>query len=639
MSAEMYTDRPIVHEGETKILPGGTTISVQREANSPASSATFESPQSPTSQVLRPGETVRIPGVGTVSVERQPASHNAQHTPDKYMVHPGETITLPDGGSFTVQRTTTQQQYSPAESTIIRPGETRNIPGVGIVSIESSPVSPTTQGKITIRPGETVELPTGGTISVNSSPSTPHLGKTIISPGETRNIPGVGTISVERQSMGTPTAHGTTVIRPGETVNLPGGGRISVESSPSTPSSNTTGKTIIRPGETINLPGLGQISIQSSPVMDQRPGKTIIHPGETVNLPGYGTISVETSPTNTTSSYNPSSNQFKIQPGESVILPDGTTFTMAPRKLTYDETNYTPGQSEALYVGETRRIPGVGTISVSRVSNNDSKQPISPTVNKTNPPTFNINSSVVSNTDSSSSRPGPTSPTTAPTFNINSSVVSPTKVNSPVAVQPSSPLVTSAKTQDIDFSDMPVFDINQLSALEIHSKPIEGEPQPQGEEEDIPELSFAEKMKMFSAAKNQAKLAPAASSQTQTKQNPPPTALKPAPPTVQAKPETAPKPPKTNPKPIISVTQEPDFPDFDMSPPSSMIDFDLPPPPPDFIFDDFMTPPKKVSLQDKLKELESRYEIEDQSTSSVSTVGTNQVVMSKSDPKFAVKFQ
>jgi len=583
MEADSYTDRPIVHEGETRILPGGTTISVQRQQSTPASPSsknhiispgeTVTLPDgstishevvygnqgytTPDKHVLRPGETRHIPGVGTVSVSRQPPVGQSPNTssPENYVVRPGETITLPDGGTFSVQRTSASHpvQRSTESTTTIRPGETKNIPGVGVISVESSPVSPTTNGKITIRPGETIELPGGGTISVDNSPSS---------------------------TQGTP---GTTVIRPGETVNLPGVGRISVESSPSTPYNTQSSTTVIRPGETINLPGVGRISVQSSPTAAVGSGETIIYPGESINIPGHGVIRVETSPSNVNSSYNPSTNQFNIRPGESVVLPDGTTFSMAPRKLNYDDSQVV--STDALRPGETRHIPGVGTISVSRVSN----------------------------------APEAKQDTPSPKPNETENVVSP---NIRTTDQPNEKAVTPEPT---------VSKVELDTTLQSPESKLDAD-------EDIPELSFAEKMKLFQSSK--ATNEPV----KQESRSPPSVASKPAKQdtattTTATTTTTSPKPPPVASKPIkesakpsvsFSHKQEMDFP----TPPTDMLDFELPPPPPDFIFDDFLAPPKKETV----KSLEAKFSIKDQSTTNLTNVNSNQVVVTKSDPKYSITF-
>ena len=57
-----------------------------------------------------------------------------------------------------------------------------------------------------------------------------------------------------------------------------------------------------------------------------------------------------------------------------------------------------------------------------------------------------------------------------------------------------------------------------------------------------------------------------------------------------------------------------EFDEFNLPPPppdNMLMDLDLPPPPPDFVFDDFMAAPKAETVQEKLKRLQIKTNVDE----------------------------
>jgi len=313
------------------------------------------------------------------------------------------------------------------------------------------------------------------------------------------------------------------------------------------------------------------------PTHQSSPGKTILRAGETVALPGFGSISVNSS----SSTNNSSTTTLNLKPGESITLPDGTTLTMVEEIV---EESVQTISSEAIRPGESREIPGVGTISVTKVPKNNS------TITRKDVQQNEIKANIDESTNNSETK-----------TSVEKAVPENGTVSSISEIKKGVGLPSKKAFQD-------------LTSEPNHKTIIQNNDNE--ESEDTPENeSLADKIKRFQQSNEE-------------------TMKKPSPP------KTAPKPLKLSEK---TISDDADFPP---PPPSSLVenmpndavaglDFELPPPPPDFIFDE---DPVAESLQEKLKKLESRYLIENQTTTSLKNVDSNQIVMSKSDAKYSVTF-
>ena len=804
---DLYADRPVVREGETKVLPGGTMISVQRKPTSQPPSAhqevlqpgqTITYPdgtrvthqvshesvhsQTPEQHVLRPGDKVSIPGLGSISFEQQQRVTPTGQTTEQQVLRPGDKVNIPGLGSISFEQ---QQQVIPTSQTpekqILRPGEKVNIPGLGSVSFEQQPSlgyqskATSNPEKYVVRPGETIVLPDGGSLSVEktvrqqpSPEQQQESASTIIRPGETKNIPGIGLVTVESSPIN-PTTNGKITIRPGEKVQLPDGGMISVVENPSHDNNNNSGiqstseKTLLRPGEVVDLPGFGSISLSSgtsisniastngipitqntSTIQGELSGcdeGAVFQAGERVTLPVYsgGKIMMSSSEMNLDNNVQVDSHQMEFKP-QSNISPQ----LNSDYNVYIDHSQNIPSVgvfNTAMRAGETRQIPGVGTVSVSRIPSSTVPQPshhypATIATEQTNistipTPLISVNDIPLNENGSSSSKENcpelfPTiktsydnvsvnkretessqkegSPDTYPVsiINLNDKLTSGTNTEqkTETIIEHIEETIPIKEVQKVDFpseQDM-IADIEKLmeslpDPFEQESKPekqkqpqqqqqpklllqqqqqsqpqqqptqqqshilqhlqqnqqqqqpklpqqllqqIQQKQQPQLDDsiETSSELSFADKMKLFKTTQQQEK---------QVQQLPPkmkiaplvaskPEMIKTQPEVVQGAEYFPPPPPSmtmTMTKPKKQGVTFSDNPQFSPSPPSfppfefdefnlpppppdnMLMDLDLPPPPPDFVFDDFMAAPKAETVQEKLKRLQIKTNVDE----------------------------
>jgi len=464
-----FSGIPVIHEGETRILPGGTTITVQR-TSSDTQPVVYRQQEAfahkISQQITRHGETIQMPD---------------QQADGKYVLHPGETITLPDGRTVSVAQCVSpvySQQAVPME-TIIQRGETLHLPGIGTVRVASGP---------------SVEIPLRKAIvsSVSSSIDQSHSGKTI--------------------------------IRPGETINLPGGGAISVESSTSTQYSSM--KTVIYPVETVD-----------------------IHPESITNK----CLSTVTLCLNSVDLRTDDSVILQEEEGEEAI----STFS---RSVTYDDI-VTSQSTDAIRPGETRHIPGVGTISVSKITNTSAQ----PSVSHAQAPTMITTMSHKAEEvfPSLSSVDNANNGTISSISEIKKGVGVPLKKDLGAAIcqtqqqQQQQPPSSTPSVENV--VDQSTNSTNSTTDLYLPEDALE---------------SFADKMKHFQSSNNNSNKDKSTVAKTS-----PATVSSPKPPRVASKPppKIAPKPPKTSPKPVAVAPNPLPFGD----------EFELPPPPPDFVFEDF----------------------------------------------------